>query len=328
MKARVGGELKSDRITLQNTGATVELSATSRLTAREAVIVGGLIEGPGRVEVDDWLKLQGVHLDGAAAQVGNGDVLMLDGPATNDGRIELDDNGAYGEATLRILGSVMLDGNGAIAAASGYSNRIEGDAGDDLLTLGSGQMIHAPQNTDMEIDAEVVNHGEIRADGSVVLGGNATITNAPDGRLSGSGVFDVGFGSFVNDGVTAPGSSTGVLTFDGDFAQSALGMLELEIDLTGAGWASERLAVLGSAELAGLVDVTLIDETPDRGALFEVLTATGGVTDAGLALLAEDEPSWNLHVGDDAVQIEYVPEPTTLALLAIGGVGLLRRRRR
>ena len=59
---------------------------------------------------------------------------------------------------------------------------------------------------------------------------------------------------------------------------------------------------------------------------FTVLTATGGLNNFGLQLAGEDVSAWQLVWGGDQLQVEYVPEPATLGLLALGGLALLRRR--
>jgi peptidoglycan hydrolase-like protein with peptidoglycan-binding domain len=85
-----------------------------------------------------------------------------------------------------------------------------------------------------------------------------------------------------NASVVAPGKSSGILTIDGDFTQTADGELHIELGGTTAGTGHDRLVVTGSASLAGGLVVTLIGGfTPQAGDAFDILDAagiTGGFT--------------------------------------------------
>jgi hypothetical protein len=99
----------------------------------------------------------------------------------------------------------------------------------------------------------------------------------PLGTLSGSGVVDGDV--VVAGGTVAPGSSAGILTITGDFAQATGGKLEAELAGTVPGSLHDQLAIDGSAAISGAIQVTLIDEfTPIAGDSFAILTAAAGVS--------------------------------------------------
>ena len=56
-----------------------------------------------------------------------------------------------------------------------------------------------------------------------------------------------------------------------------------------------------------------------------VLTASSGLDYADLTF---SDPNWAMSVGGQSIVLTYVPEPATMILLGIGGLGVLLKRRR
>ncbi len=77
-------------------------------------------------------------------------------------------------------------------------------------------------------------------------GGLAVFQNA---FLGGSGIIN---GDVVNNGTVAPGNSPGSLTVNGDFTQTSVGTLQVEV---GSATVFDQLLVSGSANLAGTLQV-------------------------------------------------------------------------
>jgi len=98
--------------------------------------------------------------------------------------------------------------------------------------------------------------------------------------------------------------------------------------------------VNGLATLGGTIDVNLLGGfMPAPGDYFDILTASAGITNLDLTGVsfdfsdAQSGLAWwtsivSLPGGGEALRLQAAPEPTTLALLGLGGLALLRRRRR
>ncbi len=142
--------------------------------------------------------------------------------------------------------------------------------------------------------------------------------------------------SVVNAGVLAPGNSPGTFSIFGDYTQLASGTLDIELGGLLAGVEYDQLLVSGNAFLNGTLSVSLFDDfTLSEGDSFNILTANQiNDTFAGLAdgATVGRFGDYNLIVSysDTAVSLSAtaVPEPSAIAVLAIGTIGLARRYQR
>ncbi len=140
---------------------------------------------------------------------------------------------------------------------------------------------------------------------------------------------------FVQDsGTMAPGASVGTTLIGGDYQFNA-GTYEVEIDGPENG-DNDLIHALGSAYLNGSLEVLLDGYLPSPGDEYDVLVADLGITlGPDFALLQpQGLPTavffdYRLLANDTTLQLFVgVPEPSTIVLLALGGVGLLLSARR
>ena len=103
---------------------------------------------------------------------------------------------------------------------------------------------------------------------------NGSMTNTLSSLLINSGTVTLIVANmFTNSGDINPGTSPGALTITGDFTQSATGSLNIEIGGTTVGSEYDQLAISGAANLAGTLNVTLINSfEPTEGQSFVIAT--------------------------------------------------------
>lgn len=163
------------------------------------------------------------------------------------------------------------------------------------------------------------------------LDGSATINGGTFEAISVTGTVT------NNGGTVAPGSSPAISTF-GSYVQDELATLEMEIGGTTPGSTGhDQLIVTGTSDLAGILEIVLIDLgsgifAPQEGDTFVLFDLQGSVTGwfdtINLPELAEGL-SWINNLPTTGT-LEVVPEPSSYAII-IGlmalSVTLVRRRK-
>jgi len=156
-----------------------------------------------------------------------------------------------------------------------------------------------------------------------------------------------GFDLVQNGGTLAPGRSPGQTDILGDYALNAG---TLEIEMNGADQGDQNpappgdddigfdfVSVTGAATLDSILEVVfLAGYVPDQFQSFDVLTAQSIALGAGFGIDESQAPGTGAyflaHVvpggNGEILRLTYVPEPTTMTLLALGGLGALLRRRK
>ncbi|HUV40064.1 MAG TPA: PEP-CTERM sorting domain-containing protein [Planctomycetota bacterium] len=254
-------------------------------------------------------------------------LLSIDGTVTCYGTARM---GTVGAATIRagaltnsgaILGKGVIDapvtntGNIAFSGDSSFNEDVTNTFGGKIIISGASAVTFFEDVMD--------NVGcEIR----VSQGCTATYF----GDLGGSGAF-TGTGTSYIEGDMRPGASPGTTHFEGDVVFGFSAALEAELGAD----ANDLLDVDGDLTLDGTLDVVLYGAfMPGTGDKFNILdwgTLDGTFHTVNLPGLSGGLlwDTSNLYLtGELAVTGEVVPEPSTLALIALGGLALVRRRRK
>jgi len=202
--------------------------------------------------------------------------------------------------------------SGASTATTGALTKI----GDGTLTL-TGANIYT--------GATAVNEGTLLVNGPGSLASGSTVTVNSGGTLGGTGTIN-GTVNVLTGGTLAPGASPGTLTIGN--ALTLAGDALFEIDGTNPGEFDRVVGItdltyggtltIKTASFLGVFDLDLFDFTTRIG------TATfSAITDAG-GNYTPDQLSMNYGTG----LLSATPEPATMALLALGGLGLILGRKR
>ncbi len=235
-------------------------SGTVILTGVNTFTGATTIKG-GRLEVTGIGSLASTTID-----IENG-TFRTDGSALNSGAsVGVSENGTFdvdGDETITALNNVggKVDVAAGQTLSAGTVQNAQGAVITNAGTLTSGKPIANNQAATITstgtIDATVNNAGTLNVSGTT----NGNVTNT---------------GSFAAGGINTVASAS----ITGDFSQSSEGVLEVDVDA--AAGIHDLVAISGSAELSGTVEVNLINGSPLG--ILTILSATQGVTDNGLVL--------------------------------------------
>ena len=199
-----------------------------------------------------------------------------------DGEIRL----YYGGTINNLPGGVFeAQGDGdSITFAGGASFNNEGTfrrtTGAGTIAIGTGVAFSNSGTVEVLTGTLHVADGYIQTGGSTILS-NARLTtkdtiDIQGGTLLGSG--DIA-GKVNNAAQVKPGLSPGILNIDGDYTQSAAGVLDTEIGGSDPGTEFDQLNVTGHITLGGTLNVLMIGTpTIDVGDTFEIMTYGSGRT--------------------------------------------------
>jgi hypothetical protein len=171
----------------------------------------------------------------------------------------------------------------------------------------------------LEIRDDLVHNGHI-----ITAGGGHTVVR---GDWSGTGDFP-GIGKVYFHGTLQPGSSTATVDFGGDVKLEPGSLLEVEIDSLAS---FDKLIVAGHMTIFGDLHVDVDPAyTPVYDDVFPVITYAShrGRFDNVSGLDLVGDLHFKMIYGQGAFVLRVVPEPTTLTVLALGGLAIVRRKRK
>jgi hypothetical protein len=220
--------------------------------------------------------------------------------------------GGTASANDVLLGGLWSESSGVVAHSGG------------TLTVGDTLRIGNPDVPTATGSYTLSDSGSLIVD-TIVLNANGTLT------MNGGTLAATTFtGSLTNSaGTLAPGASAGTLAVSGDYTQGDGARLEIEIAGTTQGVTYDLIDVEGALNLDGTLNVVLAGYNPVLGDVFDILDwgSLGGMFDVLDLPSLNSGLSWDTSALYDDGRISVVPEPTSLALLGLGGLTLLRRRR-
>jgi len=243
----------------------------------------------------DYLTI-GTHGAAGSVTVGNGAVLQTNtgdmNVGINGGNATLTNNGGYIQAAGN-LNVGILGGHGTLAVNGGEVHadgdlQVGGTGGNGTLnvwnsatvTIAAGHTLNNAGQTTLDAGTAVYGNVTNTAGGTLTLNGSISgdLHNI-SGTVQGNGTLT---GSFINDGLLAPGGLA-PLTMYGDFTQTAAGTTLLRI-LDSSTF--DTLSIGGQANLAGMLDVQFLNGfKPLNGQRYQFVTTgygTNGVENLSL----------------------------------------------
>ncbi|HSG90239.1 MAG TPA: hypothetical protein VLA56_13585, partial [Pseudomonadales bacterium] len=294
------GSLAGDG-TLQITNGTFELVGTREIALGGVSVTGGVLDGAD----DAFVLASGLDLAGGSLLAGSiaadGATATFAGGSLTAGALDLDaGSAAIGGATVTVDGAVtagtltlssgsltagalavdsatLAGGSTSVSGASSFTTALTVDGG----TLQTGTLSLASGSTTTLSGGAVTVTGDATADGLLTLAGGSLNVGALSlgGTLAGSGTIT---GDVTNAGLVSAGASPGTISIDGDYTQTSLGRILIELDGTTATAGSDfdLLAISGVAALDGTLEFAALGAyDPTLGDLLVPIT-WGSVTGA------------------------------------------------
>jgi hypothetical protein len=294
-----------------NGAGSVEFYSFSLPTPLEATTFNSRLKFYGNLEVVGGLTLNGgasmafpaqrpnVHFLGTQSIEGNSEILISGSRGSSSIVFTIDDTLTFKpgikfhtvQGTLsEILGPGTLVNEGVIETDILPSGFATTNLRIDLAGLENTGTLRAKNSGRLLIEVDDwTNQGLLEVDGSTISLVGSAFHNGSDGIIQGNGRIELNGPVLNNSGELSPGFSAGSLVIDGDLQHETDGVLRIELGGDLAGHQYDQLNVLGDMELAGQLQIELIDGfTLLESDVFKILDVGGTLTGTFAGLPQDD----------------------------------------